>query len=297
MEANEDLNLVIEEFLDEFRHERGVSENTILAYRNDLTIAAQLFETAGLERWADLDAARILQFERSLGAPLAPTTAARRLSALRSLLKYLQRRRGIAIEMPETGQRKNRRPVPKALSVDDCNRLLESADLSTPSGLRDRALLELLYGAGLRISEAVTLPISAIDRESVTLRVHGKRNKTRLIPIPGETLEWIERYLRDARPRLVKKPREEVLLSDRGLQMRRTTAFANLERLSVRAGLPPVSPHDLRHTYAVHLLKGGADLRAVQELLGHESISTTQIYTQLDMDEVRRKYAKAHPRP
>jgi site-specific recombinase XerD len=157
--------------------------------------------------------------------------------------------------------------------------------------------MELIYGAGLRVSEAVNLTVAELDLENAAVRVTGKRGKTRWVPLPGQTVDWLRRYLVGARQHLIRKPRSEVFVSVRGLKLRRTTVGLKLREYADRIGLPKgTSPHTLRHTYAVHLLKGGADLRAVQELLGHESIATTQVYTHLDVDEVRRKYRAAHPR-
>jgi integrase/recombinase XerD len=175
--------------------------------------------------------------------------------------------------------------------------VLSAPDLSKPSGLRDRAMLELIYGGGLRISEAVELSIDAYDRENGAMRVLGKRGKVRWVPLPKMTIEWLERYLLSARTLLQRKPTGLVFISDRGKPLMRQAVYTRLNRYSKLAGIPGhIGPHILRHTYAVHLLKGGADLRAVQELLGHESIATTQMYTQLDTEEVKRKYTRAHPR-
>jgi integrase/recombinase XerD len=169
--------------------------------------------------------------------------------------------------------------------------------VSKPQGLRDRAILELIYGAGLRVSEAVTLNISEIDLAESAVRLTGKRGKTRWAPLPDETKDWLVRYLAEARPHLAKRASGLMFLSDTGRPLLRQTVYKKLESFAHLAGLEHgVSPHTLRHTYAVHLLKGGADLRAVQELLGHESISTTQIYTNLDLGEVQKKYLSAHPR-
>lgn len=157
--------------------------------------------------------------------------------------------------------------------------------------------MELIYGAGLRVSEALELRLDQIDRQSASLTVTGKREKTRWVPLPVQTLHWIEVYEREGRPRLLKRPMAQLIVSDRGLKMQRATVYVRLARYARLAGIPShIGPHVLRHTYAVHLLQGGADLRVVQELLGHESIATTQVYTQLDLEEVARRYRKAHPR-
>lgn len=288
----------IESFLDHLQMQLGASRHTQAAYRNDLLQAAAFFQKAGTEGWHSLEPNAISRFQATLGRPLAVTTAQRRLSALRSFLKYLkQRGLGPPMDLPSTGGYRKPKVLPKALSFELLEKLLSVPDLATPKGLRDRAMLELIYGAGLRVSEACELGMEEVDLEAGALRVTGKRGKTRYVPLPGETVDWLRRYLESGRPALLRRPLKFVFISDRGLAMRRTTFGLRLQAMARRADLPEhVSPHTLRHTYAVHLLKGGADLRAVQELLGHASLASTQVYTQLDLDEVKRKYRTAHPR-
>lgn len=288
----------MEWFLDHLRVERGASEHTISSYRNDLLIAKGFFDSHGVAHWSELEPETIFRYSSSLRPPIAVSTAQRRLSALRSFLKFLKKEgEGPAADLPSTGGFKKPKTLPKALSRDQIESLLGIPDITTPVGLRDRALLELIYGAGLRVSEAVTLTVAEIDLHESAARLTGKRGKTRWVPIPSGTMKWLRRYLEEGRPRLTKTPSALLILSDRGKPLIRQTAFKILDKYAKAAGLPPgISPHTLRHTYAVHLLKGGADLRAVQELLGHESIATTQVYTQLDLTEVQRKYQAAHPR-
>lgn len=288
----------IDWFLDHLRIERGASEHTIIAYRTDLLATGEYFQKVGFSSWTALDDRALIQFESTLGAPLARSTAQRRVSSLRSLLKFLKRNgEGPIADLPSTGGLKKPKSLPKALPFDRLEALLSVPDVDKPPGLRDRVLMELVYGAGLRISEAVGLENSALDLDRATVRVTGKRGKTRVVPLPSQTVDWLRRYLTEARPRLVKKTSALFLISDTGRPLLRQTAYVRLARFAQRAGIENgVSPHSLRHTYAVHLLKGGADLRTVQELLGHESIATTQIYTELDMEEVKRKYRDAHPR-
>lgn len=285
-------------FLDHLRMEKGASAHTILAYENDLKGAMRFFAANGLEAWSGLTPELVARYQAALGPPLAVTTAQRRMSSLRSFLKFLKvNRAGYEGDLPSTGGYRKPKRLPKALSLDVLERLLAVPDLSKPTGLRDRALLELIYGAGLRVSEAVELTMDGYDRENKALRVTGKRGKTRWVPLPKATAEWLDRYLEAARPSLLRKPTALVFLADRGKPLLRQAVYLKLAKFAKQAGLPePIGPHTLRHTYAVHLLKGGADLRAVQELLGHESIVTTQVYTQLDTEELRRKYRTAHPR-
>ncbi len=292
------LNEAVEWFLDSLRSNRGASEHTVEAYRRDLFALAEYLSKVGIDDWQKLDPPTVQRYQSTLGPPLAPTTAQRRMSSMRSFLKFLKKQGfGPPMDLPSTGGFKKPKALPKALPFEQIEALLNAPDVSSPEGLRDRAILELIYGAGLRITEAVDLTIAQADFDTGLLRITGKRGKTRLVPLPGDTLHWLKRYLSEARSQLVKKPMAEVFVSNRGLKLRRTTIALKLLQYCRVAGISEkVSPHTLRHSYAVHLLKGGADLRAVQELLGHESIATTQVYTHLDMDEVRRKFSKAHPR-
>lgn len=298
METQGAFEETVEWFLDHLRHQRGASEHTLVAYAKDLEFAGRFFALLGLGSWSEVTAEHVVRYEVACGPPLSPATTARRLSSLRSLLKFLKKQ-GLRGEMlpPASGRTRRFGSLPKALSAEQVEQLLEVPDVSEPTGLRDRALMELLYGAGLRIGEAVGLRLEQIDADSAALTVTGKLQKTRWVPLPGQTLEWLERYLSDGRPKLVKKPLPNVFLSRRGLPYRREVAFAMIRSAASAAGIvQKVGPHTLRHTYAVHLLKGGADLRAVQELLGHGSISSTQVYTRLDLEDVARKYLAAHPR-
>ena len=260
--------------------------------------ARDFFLRLGVEGWVDLRPDHIFRFQSSLGAPMAQATQLRKLSSLRSLLKFLKRSgAGPAVDLPSTANSRPPKRLPKALDLETLTSLLRSPDLSKPAGLRDRALMELIYGAGLRVSEAVELRVEELDLDQAAFRVTGKRGKTRWLPIPRMTTPWIERYLQESRPNLVKTPIATLFVGDRGGPLSRQSAFHILRKHARNAGIPTdVSPHTLRHTYAVHLLKGGADLRAVQELLGHASINTTQVYTQLDMDQVAKTYHRAHPR-
>ena len=297
MEAKDALAEDVEAFLDHLRTGRGCSEHTTDAYRRDLRKAQVVLRGLGVERWDEADASHLLAFEATL-CEEAPTTVARRVSAVRSLLKHLRRSGAEPIaELPSLASRRRPQALPKALSYGQLTALLDAPDLATPEGLRDRALMELIYGAGLRVSEAVGLARSDLDLEHLVVRVVGKREKVRLVPLAQATARWIELYLRDARPRLARTPLTLVLLSDTGKPLARQRAYTLMSRYAEVAGISQaVGPHTLRHSYAVHLVQGGADLRVVQELLGHVSISTTQVYTGLDLGEVRKRYDRAHPR-
>lgn len=287
----------IESFLDYLSVQRGASPHTVAAYRNDLTRARGHFLELGFDSARMLDRVSVAKYSTALAKEFSPSTCQRNLSSLRSFLKYLKRTSaGPEIELPSTGGFRKPKLLPKALTFETVSTLLEAPDTSSPLGLRDRALLELLYGAGLRISEAIELELHGLDLERGMLSVTGKRGKTRWVPLPKETVEWLAKYLEFGRPHLLRRPTRRVFVSARGLHWRRTSAAKRIQDYCRQAGIAEISPHALRHSYAVHLLKGGADLRAVQELLGHESIATTQVYTQLDIDELRRRFLAAHPR-
>jgi len=285
-------------FLNYLSVDRSASTHTVDAYRNDLRIAIDFLGKIEVATWKDLTASHLMRFQTSLGPPLAISTAQRRMSAVRSLIKFLKKERaGPDVDLPSIAGFKRAKTLPKALSFEQLEAILAVPDVTTPSGLRDRTMMELIYGAGLRVTEAVTLALSEVDLVEGAARLTGKRGKTRWTPLPALTRAWIVKYLEHARPKLTKRPSGLLLLSDTGKGLLRQTAYKKLEEFARLAGIERgVSPHTLRHTYAVHLLKGGADLRAVQELLGHESIATTQIYTQLDLSEVQKKYLAAHPR-
>lgn len=274
----------------------------MVAYRRDLNLAAAYLASTGLSSWSSLTALDQSRYEATLGPPLSRATAQRRVSSLRSFLKFLKRNQaGPEAPLPSTGGFRRPKRLPKALATDETQAMLAAVDPTDAKRLRDRTLLELLYGAGLRISEAVGLPVADVDLEEEIIRVEGKRQKVRLVPLPRETAAWVRLYLENARPALLANCRgalpANLILADRGRPLLRQNAFKIVQDAAARAGLSVTpSPHTLRHSYAVHLLKGGADLRAVQELLGHASLATTQIYTELDTAEVRERYRKAHPR-
>ena len=298
LEKKEQFVASIEWFLDYLKIDRGASSHTLDAYRNDLFLATDFFLSLGCSDWTDLTAESISKYQSSLGAPLKTTTRRRRVSSLRSLLKFLKKhQKGPACELPSASVARIPKRLPKALQIDQLLALLAAPDLSTPVGLRDRALMELVYGTGLRVSEACSLKIAELELETASLRVTGKRQKTRWLPIPAQSLPWIEQYLQQGRPCLLKRPLGEIFVNAHGNKLSRSMAYRILEKYALKIGIQnPIGPHVLRHTYAVHLVKGGADLRTVQELLGHASVSTTQVYTQLDMEEVQKKYKSAHPR-
>ena len=271
------------------------SPRTVDAYRRDLTSFASFrggaiadAETADLERW-------IAQM-RADG--LAATTIARRSAAARSFFRQLvllgRRSDNPAAELVLP---KRPRTLPRALSPAETERLIEAATGVTPRAMRDRVLVELLYGAGLRVSEAVGAARSAVDLDARTVRVIGKGRKERIVPLGRPAVEAVRRYLALGRPHLDRRHRPDLFLNARGGALTRAGAFLILRRLAAKAGLEPerVHPHLLRHSFATHLLEGGADLRSVQEMLGHADLTTTERYTHVSDRRRRETYFQAHP--
>ncbi len=271
------------------------SPRTVDAYRRDLaSLAASRAGTVGDASIEDLEA--WLAAMRAEG--LAPSTLARRVSAVRTYFRHLVLI-GAKSENPAAGIRLPRRArrLPRALSPSETERLIDAATGTTPRTLRDRALVELLYGAGLRVSEAVGLEKSGVDLDERIVRVVGKGGKERLVPLGRPAAEAARRYLALGRPHLDRRYRPELFLNARGGALTRAGAFFILRRLAGKAGLEPerVHPHLLRHSFATHLLEGGADLRSVQEMLGHADLGTTERYTHVSDRRRREVYFQAHP--
>jgi len=271
------------------------SPRTVDAYRRDLAAFAATLD-------GPIGDATALEIERWLASMRAdgraPATISRRLSAVRAYLKHLTLV-GTRADNPAAGITGPRRPrtVPRTLSPAEAERLVEAAAGSTPRAMRDRALVELLYGAGLRVSEAVGLVKAAVDLEGRLVRVIGKGEKERLVPLGRPAAEALRRYMALGRPHLDRRHRADLFLNARGGALTRAGAFLILRRLADRAGLEPgrVHPHLLRHSFATHLLEGGADLRSVQEMLGHADVSTTERYTHVSDRHRREAYFRAHP--
>jgi integrase/recombinase XerD len=296
--------VVVEDYLAHLAVERGVAANTLAAYGRDLR--RYLEHLGAMDRLGDVSEAQVAGFLAALREgdadhpPLSASSAARAVVAVRGLHRFAARD-GIvaddvarAIRPPAPPRR-----LPKAISVDDVERLLEAAGFDgTPLALRDRALLEVLYGTGARISEAVGLDVDdLLDRDAVVLR--GKGGKERVVPVGSYARKAVDDYLVRARPALAAGGRgtPRLFLNARGGTLSRQSAWTILRVAAERAGLATeISPHTLRHSYATHLLDGGADVRVVQELLGHASVSTTQVYTLVTVDRLREVYATAHPR-
>jgi len=302
-----DLTRALEAYLDHLTVERGLARNTLSSYRRDLTRYLRELSARGVGRLSEATEPDVAEFLAALRRgdaehpPLRASSAARAVVAVRGLHRFAVRE-GLAPTDAASGVRPPTLPqrLPKALPVDDVLRLLEVAgDQDTPRGLRDRALLELLYGTGARISEAVGLAVDDVDLEGAAVLLHGKGSKDRLVPLGQYARGSVEAYLVRGRPALAAAGRgtSAMFVNHRGGQLSRQSAWTILGQAAQRAGITAVvSPHTLRHSFATHLLDGGADVRVVQELLGHASVSSTQIYTLVTVDRLREIYATAHPR-
>ncbi len=298
-------------YLDHLAVERGLAANTIASYRRDLRRYADYLAAAGVAGLGEIAGSDVAGFLSALREgdddhpPLSATSAARAVVAVRGLHRFALLDGlvpdDVAHEVrPPTPARR----LPKAVPVESVVALIDAAGcVEGPRGLRDRALLELLYGTGARISEAVGLAVDDLDRGQAAVRLAGKGGKERVVPVGSYALRAVEDYLVRARPALAANGRGRIrggalFLNVRGGPLSRQSAWAILRSAAERAGLDPgtVSPHTLRHSFATHLLDGGADVRVVQELLGHASVTTTQVYTLVTVDRLREVYATSHPR-
>jgi len=279
---------------------RGGSVATQRSYRSDLQQLLEWLSGRGMTV-DDLDRRSARAFSGELGRRgYAPATLARKLSTLRGLCRFLSERGALAADPTRLlpGPRRRRR-LPRVLSLHDVEALLAAADGTEPLALRDRMVLELLYGCGLRSQEAVGLRLTDVDAPQAQLRVHGKGARTRVVPLGEEAAGSVRRYLERGRPRLVCAEADDggrLLLSRAGRPLLTSDLRRLVVKYSQRAGIDAASPHMLRHAYATHMLERGADLRAIQELLGHASVSTTQVYTHVSGAHLRRVYDLHHPR-
>jgi integrase/recombinase XerD len=293
-------------YLDHLVVERGIAENTLRSYRRDLRRYAEYLAGRGVRDLGEVAESDVGEFLATLREgehghpPLAAASAARTLVAVRGLHKFAVLDGILAVDVArEVHPPAPPRRLPKALPLDRVEALLEACRLDDPLGVRDRALLELLYSTGSRISEAVGLDLDDIDLDTRSVLLAGKGGKQRLVPVGRPAVAAVDAYRVRVRPGLAAKGRgtPALFLNSRGGRLSRQSAWQVLRTAADRAGVTePVSPHTMRHSFATHLLEGGADVRVVQELLGHASVTTTQVYTLVTVDSLREVYALAHPR-
>jgi site-specific recombinase XerD len=276
---------------------RGASRATLRAYTADLRQLDRWLSAAGIAP-RDADTRTLRRYAAHLGTlRYAPATAARKLSAVRGLYAWMHDR-GAIERSPATlvPGPKRTRTLPATLSAVEVERLLDAPAGTSPRDLRDRALLELLYACGLRAAEACDLDIGDVRLAAEHIRVTGKGGKQRVVPLGGAAASALERYLARGRPRMAAGPSGRLFVSVRGRPLHPSDVRRGLLRALERAGVAERSPHALRHTFATHLLEGGADLRSIQDLLGHASVGTTQVYTHVSVRHLRQAHASAHPR-
>ncbi|MXY20252.1 MAG: site-specific tyrosine recombinase XerD [Dehalococcoidia bacterium] len=300
------MNELVENFLHYMTVERGASPNTLAAYRNDLTQLTEFLMSAnGLSNehiaWEEVTEQVISDYVLYLhGLGYSETTRARKIASTKSLFGFLVIEGALEanptanVSAPRVG-----RSLPEALTIEEVDRLLAApGEVHTPEAVRDQAMLELLYASGMRVSELLSLDIEDVSIESGAVRCFGKGGKERIVPIHGQATEAVKYYIEEVRPGLLRsKPTTALFLNRRGNRLTRQGFWLILKGHCQRAGLHgKITPHTLRHSFATHLLHGGAPLRHVQELLGHASISTTQVYTHLTSEHVRSEYDHSHPR-
>lgn len=286
----------LELFLDTLYLEQGVSENTLAAYRSDLEKFCQFLKDKDLLAVRPDDIEAYLAYRVDLG--LKSRSTARSISALKRFYQYFVREKAIAdspmvnIAQPKAGQ-----SLPKTLSEAEVEALLAAPDIEDPMGLRDKAMLELLYATGLRVTELVGLRMEQINLRQAVVFVKGKGNKERLVPLGEEAMYWLEQFLKVGRSQMIKHATDFVFPSKRGIGMTRQTFWHRIKHYAILASVEsPLSPHTLRHAFATHLLNHGADLRVVQMMLGHSDLSTTQIYTHVANERLKSVHEQHHPR-
>ncbi|MRX74324.1 site-specific tyrosine recombinase XerD [Bacillus lacus] len=291
----------IEDFIHYLLVERGLSQNTLVSYRRDLQSYQQFLAKEGLPGFHEVGRVHIIGFLKTLKEEgKSSKTLARHIASIRSLHQFLLREKivgqdpSVHIETPQT-----ERKLPKVLSLSEVEKLLDTPKLTSAFGYRDKAMLELLYATGIRVSELISLNISDAHIGMGFIRCFGKGNKERIVPIGRAAADSLLHYLEMGRGRLynAKQPTEALFLNHHGKRITRQGFWKNLKKISQEAGITKdLTPHTLRHSFATHLLENGADLRAVQEMLGHADISTTQIYTHITKTRLKEVYKQYHPR-
>mgnify|MGYP000855898242 CR=1 FL=1 len=294
------MDKLLDEYLRYIAVERGLSPNTLEAYSRILANFARFCEEAGTCAWHEVDGDHCFLFLVSLKEEgKTPASQEQALAAIRGFFRFALNEGFLKVDPtvnlvgPKRGL-----ALPRVLSVNQVEQLLLAPDVSTPLGLRDRAMLELLYAAGLRVGELVSLRLDELDLEHSYLRTMGKGRKVRIVPVGDEAIHWIATYLREVRGKLAKSGQApQVFLNRRGKSLTRQWIWKLVEKYGAKANLPTwISPHVLRHSFATHLLAGGADLRSVQAMLGHSDLATTQIYTHLTRGHLKSVYNQYHPR-
>lgn len=292
---------ILEEYVTYLQIERGLSANTIESYRRDLTQYAAYLKKEGIKEWNEVDRFVVLSFLQFLKRnSKSANTIIRMVSSLRKFHQYLHQEKIMNTDpMLHIDTPKKAQTLPKILSASEVEKLIETPDTASKLGLRDRAILEVMYATGLRVSEMTNLKMDDLHLSMGLIQTKGKGDKERIIPIGDTAISWLEKYVSYSRSKLEIRgqPSEYVFLNHRGKKLTRQGVWKNLKAMVTKAGIKKdVTPHTLRHSFATHLLENGADLRVVQELLGHSDISTTQIYTHITKHRLSTVYKTYHPR-
>lgn len=298
------LGKLMNQLLDQFLHylivEKGLAKNTIEAYGHGLSRFLDHLKKKGIQEMMDVDKFNVRAFLLDLKQRgLSTRTIVRNLVVIRTFFQFLTQEGILKVNpIEEMESPKIAKTLPEILSLKEVERLLEQPDLQTPLGIRDRAMLEMLYATGMRVSELTNLPINQVNLEGGYVILYGKGSKERIVPLGSEAMKWVTFYLEAVRERLTKgKESHFLFISQWGREMTRQRFWKNIKEYGRRAGLRKrITPHLLRHSFATHLLEGGADLRSVQMMLGHVDISTTQIYTHVTGEKLKKIHQRYHPR-
>ena len=295
------MEMFLKEYLAHIKLEKNLSKNTVSSYKNDITAFISYLKSRGIEDPSIISSNDIGGFFKTLNElGLSGSSSARYFSSLKGFFLYLLKNNYIIknpiekITAPKIAKR-----LPGVLDVNEIDKILSTPDVKEKLGLRDKAILELFYACGTRVSELIDLKVNDLFFDDEIIRVFGKGSKERLVPIGSSAIRWVKEYLKKSRPLLMKKSKSEnnLFLNSRGSKFSRMGVWKIIDRYVKEAGIEKeVHPHTFRHSFATHLLEGGADLRAVQEMLGHVDISTTQIYTHVDRDYIKQIHKQYHPR-
>mgnify|MGYP001233759566 FL=1 len=295
------MELFLKEYLSHLKLEKNLSENTLSSYKNDISTFISFLSDYKISDPSDISTENLTAFFKTLkNIGLTSTSAARYFSSLKGFFLYLLKNNYI-IKNPleKISAPKLSKKLPEVLNINEVDKILAQPNVSDTLGLRDKAILELLYACGTRVSELTNLKLSDLFLNEEVIRVFGKGSKERLIPIGSSAIEWVGKYIKESRSVLLRisKSGNYVFLNSRGSKLSRMGIWKIIDRYVKEAGIQKeVHPHTFRHSFATHLLEGGADLRAVQEMLGHADISTTQIYTHIDRDYIKQVHKQFHPR-
>ena len=295
------MNSFLNEYLSGLELERNLSRNTVASYKNDLSTLLIFLENKGIDDPSDIETNHLNSFFKSMtNLGLSSTSSARYHSSLKGFFKYLFLNEYIKKNpMDKVLPPKRAKSLPAVLSFEEIDKILQQPKTDNKLGLRDKAILEIMYACGLRVSELIVLHVSDLYLSEKIIRVFGKGSKERFVPVGSSAIKWVEEYLKNGRPLLSKKLKSEniLFLNSRGTKLSRMGLWKIVQKYADEAEIKKeIHPHTFRHSFATHLLEGGADLRAVQEMLGHVDISTTQIYTHIDREYIKQVHKDFHPR-